>query len=46
MKGDQDDVHLTDGTGMMTQDQPYKDHLRLANESKEVRSNRRWTIII
>jgi len=33
-----DDVWLTDGEGMMTARAPYKAHLAIAIETKEVRS--------
>lgn len=36
MKNAEDDVHITDGTGMMTQDLPYREHLRIAHEVKDV----------
>jgi len=36
MKRPEDDVHLTDGTGFMTQDEQYQSHLKVAIEIKEV----------
>lgn len=37
MRNPEDDVNLTDGAGFMTQDAPYKEHLRVAREAKDVR---------
>lgn len=36
MRRPDDDVHLTDGTGFMTQDERYQSHLKVAIEIKEV----------
>lgn len=37
MKRPEDDVHLTDGTGFMTEDARYQEHLKVAIEIKEVK---------
>jgi hypothetical protein len=37
MKRPEDDVHLTDGTGFLTEDARYQEHLKAAIEIKEVR---------
>lgn len=37
MKRPEDDVHLTDGTGFLTEDARYQEHLKVAIEIKEVR---------
>ena len=36
MKRPEDDVHLTDGDGFMVQEGPYREHLKVAIEIKEV----------
>lgn len=36
MRNPEDDVWLTDGDGFMMQDGPYKSHLRIAHEAKDV----------
>lgn len=38
MKRPEDDVHLTDGTGFLTAEARYQEHLKVAIEIKEVRS--------
>lgn len=37
MKRPEDDVHLTDGTGFLTEESRYQKHLNVAIEIKEVR---------
>jgi hypothetical protein len=37
MKRPEDDVHLTDGTGFLTAEARYQEHLKVAIEIKEVR---------
>ena len=36
MRNPEDDVSLTDGAGFMTQDWPYREHLKIAHEAKDV----------
>jgi hypothetical protein len=38
MKRPEDDVHLTDGTGFLTAEARYQEHLKVAIEIKEVRA--------
>lgn len=46
MRNPADDVNLSDGHGFMVTAEPYQEHLRIANDSREVPLIcLRWTLL-